>query len=89
MREITHEAPEATFTPDYLERKEKANRKFIKINANYVPDDICTYPEYKGKPYYSILYEENGQRFEGFSSYSLEVLSSYLREYFFEDKENK
>lgn len=88
MREITHEAPEATFSPDYY-RKEKANRKFIQINANCVPDDIIPYPEYKGKPYYSILYEENGQRFEGFSSYSLEVLSSYLREYFFEDKENK
>ena len=88
MREIIHEATEATFTPDY-DRKEKANRKFIQINANYVPDDICIYPEYKGKPYYSILYEENGEQFDGFGTYSIEVLSRFLREYFFEDKEIK
>lgn len=64
-----------------------ASRKFIKINADYVPDELVTYPEYRGKPYYSILYEENGEQFVGFGTYKIEVLSRYLREYFFEQKE--
>jgi hypothetical protein len=40
------------------------------------------YPEYKGKPYFSIKYTENGQEFIGYSTYKLEVLSEYLKEYF-------
>lgn len=56
--------------------------EFIEILARYVPDDICTYPEYKGKPYYSIHYKQNGEDFVGFGTYKLEVLSRYLKGYF-------
>ena len=41
-----------------------------------------TYPEYEGKPYFSIKYTENGQGFIGYGTYKPEVLSEYLKEYF-------
>lgn len=41
-----------------------------------------TYPKYKGKPYFSIKYTENGQEFIGYGTYKPEVLSEYLKEYF-------
>lgn len=41
-----------------------------------------TYPEYEGKPYFSIKYTENGQEFIGYGTYKPEVLSEYLKEYF-------
>ena len=56
------------------------SKKFIEIVTEY-PEN-CSYPEYKGKPYFSIRYEENGEKFEGFGTYKLEVLSEYIREYF-------
>ena len=43
---------------------------------------ISTYPEYEGKPYFSIKYTENGQGFIGYGTYKPEVLSEYLKEYF-------
>lgn len=60
----------------------KGEREFIEILAQNVPDDSCTYPEYRGKPYYSIHYKENGEEFVGFGTYNPEVLSRYLKEYF-------
>lgn len=63
-----------------VEPKRKKGRKFLEIVVNY--PKICTYPEYEGKPYYSIKYEENGDTFVGYSTYKPEVLSQYLREYF-------
>lgn len=62
----------------------KSKYEFIEILAHYVPEEICPYPEYRGKPYYSIHYKENGEDFGGFGTYNPEVLSRYLREYFFE-----
>lgn len=56
------------------------SKKFIEIVAGYLPS--CPYPEYEGKPYFSIRYEENGEKFEGFGTYNPEVLSEYIREYF-------
>ena len=56
------------------------NRKFLEIVTEY--PKICTYPEYEGKPYYAIKYEENGETIVGFGTYKPEVLSQYLREYF-------
>ena len=41
-----------------------------------------TYPEYIGKPYFSIKYTENGQEFIGYGTYKPEVLSEYLITYF-------
>ena len=57
-------------------------RIFEKIVVTYPPEEICIYPEYKGKPYFSIQYEENGEHFVGFGTYNPEVLSRYLFKYF-------
>ena len=43
---------------------------------------ISTYPEYEGKPYFSIKYTEDGQDFIGYGTYKPEVLSEYLKKYF-------
>lgn len=63
--------------------------KFIKIITEYPPDELVTYKEYRGKPYFSIMYEENGETFVGFGTYKIEVLSSYLRDYFIEPEDKK
>lgn len=60
----------------------KGEYEFIEILAQNMPDDICPYPEYKGKPCYSIHCKRNGEDFVGFCTYSLEVLSRDLKEYF-------
>lgn len=69
------------------------SRKFEEIVVEYPPEDLCTYPEYRGKPYFSIKYEENGEHHIGFGTYKPEVLSQYLSKYFIQaiikDKENK
>lgn len=57
-------------------------RKFEKIIIVYPPEETCTYPEYKGKPYFSIQYEENGEHIVGFGTYNPDVLSRYLIDYF-------
>ncbi len=60
----------------------KKGKKFIEIVTEYPDPAICAYPEYKGKPYFSIRYDENGEKIEGFGTYKPEVLSEYIREYF-------
>lgn len=73
---------------DYFSEQE-CERKFEEIMVDYPPAKLCTYPEYRGKPYFSIKYEENGEHIIGFGTYKPEVLSRYLREYFIEaDKES-
>lgn len=57
-------------------------RTFVELLVHYPHPDVCTYPEYKGKPYYSIKYIEDGECFVGFGTYKPEVLSQYLRDYF-------
>lgn len=57
-------------------------RKFEEVVVEYPPADLCTYPEYRGKPYFSIKYEENGEHIIGFGTYNPEVFSKYLQEYF-------
>lgn len=83
------------FLPLLVEMYEsKHSKKFEEIVVTYPPADLCTYPEYRGKPYFSIKYEENGEHFVGFGTYKPEVLSRYLRKYFIKqtiievDKEN-
>lgn len=61
-------------------------KKFIKLIARYEPDEIVTYKEYIGKPYYAILYEENGEEYIGFGTYKIDVLSEYLKEYFINEE---
>lgn len=60
----------------------KSKRTFVELLVHYPHPDVCTYPEYKGKPYYSIKYIEDGECFVGFGTYKPEVLSQYLRDYF-------
>lgn len=57
-------------------------KKFEEIIVQYQPAELCMYPEYKGKPYFSIKYEENGKHIIGYGTYDPEVLSEYLRDYF-------
>ena len=58
------------------------SRRFVELLAEYPDPEICTYKEYKGKPYFSIKYIENGEGYIGYGTYSPKVLSQYLREYF-------
>lgn len=69
---------------DYLEAQkvDAISRKFEEIVVGYPPAELCTYPECRDKPYYSIKYEENGEHFVGFGTYNPEVLSRCLKEYF-------
>ena len=60
--------------------EQQHGRIFREIVVKY--PSYCTYPEYKGKPYFSIKYTENGQEFIGYGTYKPEVLSKYLKEYF-------
>lgn len=59
---------------------EQHGRVFNGIVVEY--PTYSTYPEYEGKPYFSIKYTENGQEFIGYGTYKPEVLSEYLKEYF-------
>ena len=60
--------------------EQQHGRIFQEIVVEY--PSYCIYPEYKGKPYFSIKYAENGQEFTGYGTYKPEVLSEYLKEYF-------
>lgn len=57
-------------------------REFEKIVVEYPPEELCTYPEYKGKPYFGIKYKENGEEIVGYGTYNPEVLSRFLKDYF-------
>lgn len=65
------------------------SREFIEIVVDYPPADLCTYPEYKGKPYFSIKYRENGKTYVGFGTYKIEMLSQWIKEYFISDTQPK
>lgn len=62
--------------------EEAQKRKFIRIITEYHSDEHVTYKEFRGKPYFSIMFEENGETFVGFGTYKIDVLSRYLRDYF-------
>lgn len=64
-----------------LTQPEKQHGRIFKEIVVEYPS-YSTYPEYKGKPYFSIKYTENGQGFIGYGTYKPEVLSEYLKEYF-------
>ena len=65
---------------------ERPKLKFIRIITRYFPDDLICYEEYKGKPYYSIEYQENGETIVGYGTYKPDVLSRYLRDYFIDER---
>lgn len=56
--------------------------KFEEIVVEYPSPDVCTYPEYKGKPYFGIKYLENENHIIGYGTYNPKVLSDFLKEYF-------
>ena len=58
------------------------NRKFEEIVVEYPPEDLCTYPEYRGKPYFSIKYKEKDDCFIGYGTYNPKVFSRYISDYF-------
>ena len=62
--------------------KQETVREFEEIVIKYPPEDLCTYPEYKGKPYFSIKYKEGNDYIIGFGTYNPKVFSRYLRDYF-------
>ena len=81
--EIQHKAlREALDRVPSAQQEDRTSREFIELIVEYPPEDICTYPEYKGKPYYSIKYREDGEGFIGYGTYSPKVLSRYLHDYF-------
>lgn len=57
-------------------------RTFVELVEKYADPELCPYPEYKGKPYYSIKYIENGEEYVGYSTYNLQVMSGFLKKYF-------
>jgi hypothetical protein len=57
-------------------------RTFVELVVEYPNPELCTYKEYRGKPYYSIKYIENGETYIGYGTYKPEILSQYLKEYF-------
>ena len=63
-----------------IQPEQQHGRVFKGIVVEY--PSYNTYPEYIGKPYFSIKYTENGQEFIGYGTYKPEVLSEYLKEYF-------
>jgi len=65
------------------------SKEFIEIVVEYPPADLYTYPEYKGMPYYSIKYRENGKEYVGFGTYKIEFLSQWIKEYFISDGQPK
>ena len=58
------------------------NRQFEELVVEYPPSDLCTYPEYRGKPYFAIKYTENGEHIIGYGTYKPEVISRYIKDYF-------
>lgn len=60
----------------------ESTRTFVELVVRHPNPELCAYKEYKGKPYYSIKYIENGETYVGYGTYNPEVLSQYLKEYF-------
>lgn len=53
--------------------------KFVRLDVS----EVSAGEGGRTKPYYSIVYEdEDGEHYTGYSSYDLDVISSYLKEYF-------
>lgn len=65
-----------------LDVRPESKRTFVELIVEYLDPEVCAYKEFKGKPYFSIKYMENGQEFIGYGTYKPEVLSEYLKEYF-------
>lgn len=60
-------------------KHEESTRTFVELVVRYPDPELCAYKEYKGKPYYSIKYIENGETHVRYGTYNPEVLSQYLK----------
>lgn len=67
----------------------ESTRTFVELLVKYPDPELCAYNEYKGKPYYSIKYIENGEIYIGYGTYNPKVLSQYLKEYFMSSTQKK
>lgn len=54
-------------------------RQIKEICISYPKSDL---KEHDGQPYYSVKYIENGEEYEGYGTYKIEVFMEYLRNYF-------
>ncbi len=54
-------------------------REFVRLDISMIP---CGYMHGGKAPYYSIVYRENGELFQGYSSFNIDTVSCYLRDYF-------
>ena len=75
----TRKPTDFTLLPSAQQEKQHG-RIFREIVVQYPLYSTC--PEYKGKPYFSIKYTENGREFTGYGIYTPEVVSEFLKEYF-------
>lgn len=75
-----NDAVSLTETQPSAQQEQQHGRIFQEIVVEY--PSRCVHPEYKGKPYFSIKYTENGQEFIGYGTYKPEVLSEFLKDYF-------
>lgn len=80
LEDYEEEAIEALRKLPSVQPEQQNARIFQEIIVRY--PSISTYPEYEGKPYFSIKYMENGECYSGYGTYKSEVLSEYLKEYF-------
>lgn len=83
---------------DLISRQALCEYALNQKDKSVTPNDIMRFPSAQPKcakdfvmlkvidlndrPYYSIIYLENGNEFEGYSSYDLKVISEYLKRYF-------
>ena len=83
---------------DLISRQALCEYVLNQKDKSVTPNDIMRFPsaqpecvkefvmlkviDLNGRPYYSIIYLENGNEFEGYSSYDLKVISEYLKRYF-------
>lgn len=69
-----------------LNLKKEEEMEFVGIDVSYPDPEVCTYKEYRGKPYFGIKYKYNGDIFVGFGTYKPEILSGYIRNFFINQK---
>ena len=65
---------------------EEHKREFVGFEIDMLP---CCYMHGAKAPYYSIVYREDGEQYKGFSSFSLDTVSGYLRDYFTSSERSK
>ena len=79
-RDKAIEAPLDADGVAYAQRGSATNkRKFVGLGIDMLP---CSYIHGAKAPYYSIVYHEDGKLFKGYSSFNIDTVSGYLRDYF-------